>query len=305
MSEATLKQLRSLVAVDKHGSLAAAAQALHITAPAVGQQLRLLEKAVGTPLVNRTPRGLKLTDAGVEVVETAGRIEHELHSCWEHVDLISAGKLGTVTLGAVSTAKYFAPGILASFWRTHPDIAVTLSVGNRRETISAIEEEAVDIAIMGRPPQELELDTFVIGPHPHVVIASPNHRLAGVRDISLDSVCDEVFLTREVGSGTRNLTDWLFTSAGRTATIGMEIYSNETIKQAAMAELGVALLSAHTVAAEIAEGRLVALDVVGTPVMRQWHAVRRSSGHLSPAGQALWEFLDHEAERHLPKVATR
>jgi LysR family transcriptional regulator for metE and metH len=251
-------------------------------------------------LVERTPRGLRTTDAGRELVAAADRIDADLESCRQAIAMIVTGKVGSVALGAVSTAKYFAPQALAAFWRSHPDVDVKLLIGNRRETVANIDEHNVDMAIMGRPPEELDLETVVIGPHPHVVIASPRHPLARRRKITLDRVCDEVFLVREIGSGTRNLTDWLFTGAGRQLRIGMEILSNETIKQAVIADLGVALLSAHTVAAEMHDGRLVALDVVGTPVLRQWYAVRRNHEHLGPAGIALWQFLVDHAVDHLP-----
>jgi LysR family transcriptional regulator, low CO2-responsive transcriptional regulator len=300
MFEPTLKQLRSLVAVARYGTISAAAQALHVTAPAVGQQIRLLERAAGTPLTERTPRGLRITDAGREMVATAGRIEAELDSCRETIDQIATGKVGTVSLGAVSTAKYFAPSALAGFWRSHPDVDVRLVIGNRRETIAAIEDLTVDITIMGRPPKQLDLDTITIGDHPHLVIAGPEHPCAGRRNIEFASIADEKFLVREQGSGTRSLTDWLFTDAGLTPNIGMEITSNETIKQAVMAGLGLSLLSAHTVAVELAAGRLIALDVVGLPIVRQWHAVKRSQGHLSPAGEALWAYLGAHAKDHLP-----
>jgi LysR family transcriptional regulator for metE and metH len=282
------------------GTIAGAAQRLHVTAPAVGQQLKLLERAVGMPLLERAPEGFQPTDAGRELIAAADRIEEELESCRLTLDLIRTGKVGSVTLGAVSTAKYFAPQLLAAFWESHPDVEVKLVIGNRSEIIGAIAEHEVDITVMGRPPVELALDTAVIGEHPHVIIATPTHGLAG-RRITRRALGDETFLVREPGSGTRQLTDRLFASAGIQPPLGMEISSNETIKQAVMAGLGVALISAHTVAAEIADGRLVALDVDGFPVVRQWYAVRRAAGHLLPAAEALWGFLVEKTRRHLPR----
>ncbi len=298
--DATLKQLRSFGAAVRQGTIAAAAEQLHLTAPAVGQQLKLLERAVGVPLLDRTADGLVPTDAGRELLAAADRIDDELDSCSRAIDLIRLGKIGSVTLGAVSTAKYFAPGLLAAFWHSHPDVDVKLQVGNRQETIDAIADHGVDIAIMGRPPAELALDARVLGPHPHVIIAAPSHPLAGAELIRPKQLHNERFLLREVGSGTRSLTEWLFVTANIQPRISMEITSNETIKQAVMAELGVALISAHTVSAELADGRLVMLRVDKTPIMRQWIAVRRQPGHLAPAAQLLWDFLGERAREHLP-----
>ncbi len=303
LEDATLKQLRSLTAAVRFGTISAAAEHLHLTAQAVGQQLKLLERAVGMPLTQRVPSGLVATDAGREVLAAAERIDDELTSCAQAVELIQSGQVGSVVLGAVSTAKYFSPQLLAAFWRAHADVDVKLQIGNRQETIAAIERHEVDITIMGRPPAELDLDERVLGPHPHAIIASPNHPLATATSIDPAQLHGEQFIVREVGSGTRSLTEWLFVQANIQPDIAMEISSNETIKQAVMADLGVALISGHTAAAEIADGRLVVLPVSETPIMRQWIAVRRQPGHLAPAAQLLWDFLADHAAEHLPEVA--
>ncbi len=302
LNDATLKQLRSLTATARCGTISAAADNLHLTAQAIGQQLKLLERAVGVPLLVRTPRGLEPTDAGRELLLAADRIEDEIDGCAQAIDLIRLGKVGSVSLGAVSTAKYFSPKLLAAFWHTHPDVDVKLRIGNRQETVAAIADHDVDIAIMGRPPSALELESRVLGPHPHVVIASPTHPLATASSIKPKRLHGERFLVREEGSGTRKLTELLFASANVQPKIVMEITSNETIKQAVMANLGVALISAHTIAAELEDGRLVILPVDKTPIMRQWIAVRREPGHLTPAAQLLWNFLGDHASDYLPEI---
>jgi DNA-binding transcriptional LysR family regulator len=299
IADATFKQLRSLSAIIRFGTISAAAEHLHLTAPAVGQQLKLLERAVGMPLFERRPRGLTPTDAGLELLAVADRIDDELEGAARAIDLIRSGKIGSVTLGAVSTAKYFAPQLLAAFWHEHPDVDVRLVIGNRAETIAAIANHDVDIAIMGRPPAEMALDSSVLGAHPHVIIAPPTHPLASVASIAQGDLHDERFVVREVGSGTRGLTDALFVGAGIQPGIAMEATSNETIKQAVMAELGVALLSAHTVSAELADGRLVVLDVEHTPVIRHWSRVRRQPGIVGPAAEMLWAFLAARTQDHL------
>lgn len=282
------------------GTIAAAAHQLHVTAPAVGQQLKLLERAVGMPLLERTGGGFRPTNAGQQLIASAERIETELSSCRELLDLLRSGKIGSVSLGAVSTAKYFAPHLLAAFWQQHPDVEVKLVIGNRREIIEAIAAYEVDITVMGRPPDELDLETTAIGDHPHVVIAAPGHRLAG-RRVTRRALGRETLLIREAGSGTRQLTDRLIAGAGIRPEVGMEIASNETIKQAVIADLGVAVISAHTVAAEIADRRLITLDVDGFPVVRQWYAVRRAGTRPLPAAAAMWSFLAHRTRDLLPR----
>lgn len=300
MLDATIKQLRSLEALGKYGTVAAAARHLHVSPPAVGQQIRLLERAAGIELVTRTPAGLKLTPAGETVVATARHIETELHSCDERLEDIRSGRAGTVALGAVSTAKYFAPHVLAPFGRAFPGIEVSLHIGNRRETIRAIEEFDVDLVIMGRPPDGIDLVTHEIAPHPHVVVAHREHRLVGRAAIGPELLEGETFLLREPGSGTRTLVERMLSEFSRPPAIGMEIASNETIKQAVMAGLGLALLSWHTVAHEVSEGRLAVLDIAGMPIVRSWYVLRHEHAIPTPAAEALWDFIVEHAAEFLP-----
>jgi LysR family transcriptional regulator for metE and metH len=209
---------------------------------------------------------------------------------------------GRVSVGIVSTAKYFAPRALAAFKRLHPKVEMRLLIGNREDTIAALEDLSVDFAVMGRPPEHFEVDRAVIGDHPHVIIGPTDHALAG-RRLSLADLAQETFLLREPGSGTRLLMQRLFEDAGVDPPIGMEIGSNETIKQAVMAGLGVALLSAHTIAAEVEDGRLAVFDVLGLPIVRQWFVVRRREKRLLPAAQALWDHLVTSGRAFLPDSA--
>jgi LysR family transcriptional regulator for metE and metH len=299
----TLRQLRALAAVARTGSVTGAAGELLVTPPAVSMQIKQLEASAGLPLVERTASGFHLTEAGREVVETARRMEVVLRDCEDALTLLKGDSGGRVSIGVVSTAKYFAPQALAAFSRAHPRIDIQLSVGNRSETIDALRNYDVDLAIMGRPPGGFEIDQAIIGDHPHIIIAPPDHRLAGRQDIPLEELADEAFLIREEGSGTRALTLRLFANAGFAPRFGMEMGSNETIKQAVIAGLGIAVISAHTVAAELEHGRLVALDVEGLPIMRQWFTVKRQDKRMLPAAEALWKFLSLEGADYLPQVA--
>jgi len=178
-----------------------------------------------------------------------------------------------------------------------------LTIGNRGETVAALKGYEIDMAIMGRPPTGVEVEQAVIGPHPHVIIAPPGHHLAARHRITPKVLTSETLLMREPGSGTRALVRELFTDAGLEPLPGMEMGSNETIKQAVIAGLGIAMISAHTVAAELREGRLTALDVRGLPVMRTWFMVKRADKRLLPASTALWQFMAREGRTYLPDLA--
>jgi len=300
--DVTLRQLRALSAVARAKSVTGAAEKLHVTQPAVTLQIRNLQERAALPLFQRTGGGMVLTEAGETLMLLWERIEAALSDCEVTLDMIKGLTGGRVSIGVVSTAKYFAPFAIAAFARTHPGIDVRLVIGNRGEIIQALTDFALDVALIGRPPPELELDKVRIGEHPHVIIAPPDHPLKRARALAVSDLVDEIFLNREPGSGTRALMERVFAEAGVTPRIGMEIASNETIKQAVMAGLGIAFLSAHTVAHELADGRLVSLPVAGLPLIRDWFVVRRVDKALLPAGQALVEFLSHEAVRFLPPI---
>jgi len=287
----TLKQLRVLDAVVCSGTFSKAAKELSVTPPAVTMQMRLLEETAGLPLVERSNAGLRPTDAGLVLLDTVHRCEVALEACGDELDALKGVSGGSVTVGVVSTAKYFAPRALAVFSQDHPNIDMRLSVGNRSETIEALRNYELDFAVMGRPPRAFNVNQAIIGDHPHVIIGPPGHPMADRLNIDLAELAEDTFLSREDGSGTRILMQRLFAREGLNPNLGMEIGSNETIKQAVMAGLGIALISAHTVAHEVSDGRLVVLDVAGLPVMRQWFVVRRGDKKMMPASQALWDFL--------------
>ena len=302
MQNITIKQLRLLCAAARGGSLAAAAQECHVTPSAVTMQMHQLEAVVGLPLIERNGRRFTLTAAGREVLAAAERIETVLADCAAGLAGLKALASGRVTVGVVSTAKYFAPQMLAAFARAHPGIDMELIIGNREDTIAAFESGRFDVAIMGRPPEGIEVESAVIGNHPTVIIAAPDHPLAEQRFISPREMAKQTILMREVGSGTRLLAEKFLAAHGIKPRIGMEIPSNETIKQAVMAGLGIAFISAHTIAAEIGDGRLAILDVAGLPEIRQWFVVRPATKRMMPAASSLRDFLVAEGQRFLPNL---
>lgn len=289
-----------LAAVVRTGSVTGAARTLNVSAPAVTMQLRLLQEQLGLPLIERSPHGMMATEAGLRLNDAAERIEAILAECGASLGMLGGGERGRVSVGIVSTAKYFAPEALAAFARQHRGIELCLSVGNRSQIVEGLRRYELDVTIMGRPPQELDVDASVIGDHPHVVISRPDHRLAGRHALPPAALAEETFLVREPGSGTRLLMERFFAEAGIAPRFGMQIDSNETIKQAVIAGIGITFLSAHTVAAELLDGRLALLDVEGLPIVRQWYAVHLRERRLMPAMQLLRNFLTEEGHLHLP-----
>jgi LysR family transcriptional regulator, low CO2-responsive transcriptional regulator len=302
LKDPTLKQLRLLLAAARGGSFAAAAEACHVTPPAVTMQMRQLEDEAGLPLFERDGRHFALTAAGKELLACAEKIEAVLADCAAGIAQLKSLASGRVTVGVVSTAKYFAPQMLAAFARSHPGIDIELIIGNREDTIAAFKAGRLDVAVMGRPPEGVAVESALIGEHPQVLIAPPDHPLAKRHNIPPRALADETVLMREPGSGTRQIAERFLEKYRIKPHIGMEIGSNETIKQAVIAGLGIAFISAHTIASEIEDGRLKVLDVVGLPEIRQWFVVRPAAKRLMPAAGALRDFLVAEGRRFLPDI---
>lgn len=302
LADSGLRQLRAVAAVAGAGTLSGAAKRLHVTPPAVAQQLKLATEAAGLPLFERIDRKMVATEAGRIVLAAGVRVESALADSAAELLALRDGLAGRVSVGVISTAKYFMPHVLAAFRDLHPDIQLDIEVGNRGDIVEALEHYAYDVAVMGRPPQGLDLVTELIGEHPHVIIAPPGHPRAGDQVFSIAELASELFLVRETGSGTRSLNEHLFEEAGMGQVSRMQIGSNETIKQGVMAGLGVAFISGHTIAAEVAEGRLCVLPVRGLPVQRAWFIVRRADKRLFPAGELLWDFVEAEAAASMPEL---
>lgn len=300
----TLKQLRALSAVVETGSVTLAAKSLFVTPPAVSSQLRALEDNLGAPALVRNSGGVsRPTPIGEAVLTATHRIETALEDCSRRVTALREGREGYVALGVVSTGKYFAPGLVARLRREHPDIEIGLSVGNRGEIVQALARNEIEVAIMGRPPAEPEVEADPLGDHPYIVIAAPTHPLARMREVTPDALFSETFLMREQGSGTRVvMTRVLDRLAEGRPYHSVVMGSNETIKQAVMAGLGIAFISAHTVVAELNSRRLVPLALAGLPFMRTWYMVRRADLPPSPVAAAFRAFVLDLHGNYLPRL---
>lgn len=304
MDLVTLKQLRSLSAIEAAGSLTGAAALLNVTVPAVSAQLRLLEENVKATLLMRGPNGkTSLTREGEVVLSSIQSIEKTLSNCIDKVTSFRAGTAGRVAIGVVSTGKYFAPALLVHAQNALPDIEFSLKIGNRNEIRQALIDETIDVAIMGRAPQEPPVEAIRLGEHPYVLIAKPRHRLAGLRQVSQDELAKETFLCRESGSGTRLLTERFIDEIGEGFAVKkIEMGTNETIKQGVMAGLGVALISGHTVAQELQTGHLTMLSAPGLPIFRSWFMIRRLENEGNPASLKFQKFLEAELGNLLPEL---
>ncbi len=288
----TFRQLRVFTEVAELGSMARAAETLHLTPPAVSMQIKEVESQVGLPLFDRHGRTVSLSTAGEYFLVHAKRLLGALKEADDAMARLKRVERGLLTIGMVSTAKYFVPHLLARFHEDHPGIDVRLRVlGNREQLVAQMHTGEVDLTIMGRPPREIATRAEAFAPHPLVFVAPPGHPLLGTPQAPVAALGPYAFIAREHGSGTRAAMENFFAEHRFAPHISMEMSSNETIKQAVIAGLGLSFLSLHTVGLEVKTGLLQVLDIVGAPVMRTWNVVHLGSKVLSPAAEAFRYYV--------------
>lgn len=290
MKNLSLRQLRIFTSAARHSSFARAAEELHLTAPAVSMQMKDLEADLGISLFTRQGRGVCLTSAGEYFLVYARRILSALKEAESMMTKLQGVETGSLSIGLVSTAIYILPQLLAGFRKTHPGVSVVIEVRNREDLIKLMQDEAIDIAIMGKPPKDLDVVAKAFADHPHGFIASPSHRLAQHGLLKLSMLDQEEIIVREPGSGTRSVMQQFFDQVRFRPLSTIEMSSNETVKQAVMADLGISFVSLHTVGLELAHGELCVLNVHDTPVMRTWYVVGRSKT-MSRAAQDFRDFV--------------
>lgn len=291
MRRLTLRQFRVFEAVARNLSFSRAAEELHLSQPAVSMQVRGIEVILGMPLTEQIGRKIFLTDAGREVLHASQAITARLDDLQHNLVQLRGLEQGRLTLAVTSTVNAVATGILVRFRARYPDIAIHLAVSNRAEVLDMLVGNRVDLAIMGQVPDHLGLDATRFMDNPLVVIAPPDHPLASRRKVPIDTLADEPFLVRETGSGTRGAMERFFAARGLELKSSMEMSSNEAIRQAVQAGLGLGILSLQTLELELALKRLAVLKAEGFPIMRHWYVVHRADKRLSPVAQAFKKFV--------------
>ncbi len=296
MRNMTVRQMQMLAAADDARSFARAAAALRVSPAAVSFQVKQIEDMSGFAMFERIGRQVVPTEAGQVLLAYVRLVLQALHDSDQALMALRGAVGGRITLGAVSTAKYIVPHVLARFQDAYPGVTINLRFGNRQQIAEALGRGEIDLAVMGQPSPEADVLATPFADHPSVIIAAADHRLGMAPSLAFADLARERLITREDGSGTRLLMQQTCLAAGVTPRIGMTTDSNETIKQAVMARMGVAVISRHTIGLELALGLLRTLPVDGFPVLRSWFVVRRRSMPMMPAHARLQEFLQQNGQ---------
>ncbi|HYK87092.1 MAG TPA: LysR family transcriptional regulator [Ktedonobacteraceae bacterium] len=302
MRTLNLHQLATFQVVAKHCSYVRAAEELHFSQPAVSAQIRHLEESLGVKLFDQIGRRTHLTQAGEELYLYSQKIFSVIEETLDTMESLRSPQYGRLSVGADTTVgTYVIPGLLGKFHQMYPDVEITLDVVNRAALVEAIMNNRIDMAIVGRVPDDIPVEIEPFAPNELVLVASPYHRLANVPGVSLAELAKEHFLLREVGSGTRAALETVFQEAGIPLKVSMQVGNNSAIKQSVAAGLGIALISRVALDMELETNRLVILDVEGFPIMRQWRLVHIKDKHLSATAHAFKSFLLQHADRRVRK----
>jgi DNA-binding transcriptional LysR family regulator len=297
MKNATQRQLRVFEAVARHLSFSRAAEEMHLSQPAVSTLVKQLEGHAGLPLFEQLGKKIYLTPAGTQLLGHARAVIEQLREAEHAMARLKGIRGGTLHVGVISAGDYFFPRMLAAFQQRHEGVTLKLEVFNRAELLHHLAANLTDLAVMVRPPEDIDTINESFAAHPYLIVAPPGHPLARRRRIPVATLAAEPFVMRERGSDTWNSMREAFGRQFARLRIAMEIRSTETIKQAVIAGMGVAFLSAHTIAAEQRLGQLVALDVVGFPARFDWYVVHRRNKQLPPVAQAFRTFLLSDGAR--------
>lgn len=287
----SLRQLQIFRSVARNLSYTRAAEELNLTQPAVFTQVRQLQDRLGSTLIERIGKQLSLTEAGRMVLDSAHVMLGERDRLAMRLSELHGLTRGSLRISAVSTAKYDIPRRLGAFCKHYPGIDVSLNVGNREELLARFAANEDDLYVLGTVPPQLGADSMRYAENPIVVIAPPDHPLAGRAAIRPEELSTQDFIMREQGSGTRIATERFFAEQAITPKIRMEFGADEAISEAVMTGFGISVLSRGSVQLELETERLVELKVAGFPILRHWHVAWPKGKHISVAADTFLGLL--------------
>ena len=302
LRQVTLHQLRLFASLARHSNMTRAAEEMHVTPSAFSIQIKQLSQGFGLPLHEQAGKKLSLTEAGQAVARASRDVLERLELLGMELAEMQGLERGRLQLAMITTARYFATRLIGDFCRAHPKIEFALEVVNREQILERMRQNLDDLYIMGQVPVDLDVVAAPFADNPLVVLAPAGHPLAGETRISPARLEHEPFILRETGSGTRQATERYFAEHRIRPATRMTLGSDETIKQAVAAGLGLAVLSRHVLTLDPAPGALRELDVEGFPLPRQWYVVYLRDKKLSPLARAFLALLKEERGRSLPPV---
>lgn len=300
----TLRQLQILQALAEFKNITLVAEKLFISQPSVSIQLKNLSDLFDISIYQVNGKVVELTEAGKAILDASSEIFTSLERLSSQIDDLKGIKSGKLKLCVVSTAKYFLPLLLGPFCKLYPLIDIELNIGNRAQVLARLRDNKDDFYVLSHCPNDKNIKAEPFLDNPLVVVAPEKHELTKLPNISLARLSHYPFLMRELGSGTRRTIDLFCKENDLTLKEKMTIESNEAIKHAVVADLGLAILSTHTLN-YILESGLVTLNVEGFPINSTWYLVQNENRKKSVLAQVFYDFMQSEGQAYLTKFTNR
>lgn len=293
LKNVTLRQLRAFSIAARHLNFGKAARELDLTPPAISIQIRELESQVGLPLFERRGQGkpLSLTVTGEFLLVYVQKIFSTLKEAKGAIGMFRDVEAGHLTVGMVRTAKYIVPPLLAKFQDEHPHLGVHLFEGSAEQLLHKLQLGEIDLVIVSRAPRQLAAHAQAFADYQLNLVAAPDHPIQKFSQAPQEALAQFNFFVREQGSVTRAAFDDYLHRHRIDPPNMVELPSNETIKQAVIAGLGVGFLSLHTISLELQSGLLRTLQMEGMPIVRQWFVASTPARQLSPAAESFRHFI--------------
>ena len=291
-----LPQLRLFEASARHGSFTRAAQELHLSQPAASVQIKKLSETVGVALFEQIGKRIYLTEAGRRLYESSLEVFRAFTSLESSLAGMRNLETGRMRLAVSTTGMCFAPRLLGAFVDIHPRVEAAMQAYNRQTLVERLMNNEDDLYLFPDAPDLDDVVAQELLPNPLVVLARDDHPLAGERGISLERLAKEHFLVREEGSGARRVAMRLFREHGLAPKIRMELGTNEAIKEAILAGLGIAIMSRYTFGLDPESSRYLCLDVEGFPLENHWYFAYPAGKQLSLVARAFLDFARAQAK---------
>jgi DNA-binding transcriptional LysR family regulator len=302
---ANIKQLITFQKVARLGNVSLAAEELFLSQSATSIQLSNLEESVGVKLLSRTGRGIRLTEAGEVLYTLSERVLNTWQEVSDEMESYLGDFTGTLRIGAVTTAEYWLPHLLVNFVNANPKIKLKLQVANRDDVVRYLSADEIDLAVMGRAPDEIRVKSVDFANNPTAFLAAPSHALMHTQGLSLEMLANSQILVREKGSGARSSLERIFKGEGLKLAVGAELSSNESIKQLCIAGLGPAYMSLQSCLLEIRAGLLSVLPLPNNPLNRRWNVVHLEHKPLSKVAYVFMEHLIRNGQKEIEQQLTK
>lgn len=292
----TLHQLQIFVKVCDLQSVTKAAEALYLTQPAVSIQLKKLQEAFEIPLTEVIGRQLYVTDFGKQIRDLAVSILEKVDRIEAATDEFKGILTGNIRIASASTGKYVIPYFLSGFMQEHPGVNISIDVTNKTRVVETLQENATDFALVSVIPNHLALEKVPLMKNElHLVAASTYHRLP--KRMQMKQLETHTLIFREDGSATRNAMLQFLGQNQVQVRRSMQLTSNEAVKQAVRAGLGLSIMPLIGIRSELQLDKMTIVPIKGLPVVTQWNLVYSRGKQLSPAARALTVYLEAHKER--------